>query len=218
MIINLGIYGEHRLVCEGIETLFRDKDNIHTLFVCYEQDLLNEMLKTHKVNILIMNINEFTTPVLNQIFQIDIHFPKIKMLVLSKNSSEEVIYKIIRSGAKGFLSQESAKEELYEAVHTLRHGHDYYSKSITHLLLNKYIKKIKSNDDNEKSDISTLSQRQIEILKLWGASHTNQEIADRLFISIRTVETHKNHIMQKLNLRTTVDMVKFAIKNNLIEI
>ena len=63
-----------------------------------------------------------------------------------------------------------------------------------------------------------LSARQVEILKLWGENYTNKEIADKLFISLRTVETHKNHIMQKLNLKTTVDMVKFAIRNNLIEI
>ncbi|MDP3914625.1 MAG: helix-turn-helix transcriptional regulator, partial [Bacteroidota bacterium] len=71
---------------------------------------------------------------------------------------------------------------------------------------------------SQNTDIASLSSRQIEILKLWGESYTNQEIADRFFISVRTVESHKNHIMQKLNLKSTVDMVKFAIKNNIIEI
>ncbi len=63
-----------------------------------------------------------------------------------------------------------------------------------------------------------LSSREIEIMKLWGNSYTNREIANTLFLSVRTVETHKNHIMQKLNLKTSVDMVKFAIRNNIIEI
>ena len=58
----------------------------------------------------------------------------------------------------------------------------------------------------------------MEVLKFWGNGFTNKEIADKLFISVRTVESHKNHIMQRLNLRTTVDMVKYAIKNNIIDI
>ena len=66
--------------------------------------------------------------------------------------------------------------------------------------------------------IDTLSSRQIEILKMWGNSFSNQEIAEKLFLSVRTVESHKTHIMQKLNLKTTIDMIKFGIRNNLIEI
>ncbi|PKO97608.1 MAG: DNA-binding response regulator, partial [Bacteroidetes bacterium HGW-Bacteroidetes-9] len=63
-----------------------------------------------------------------------------------------------------------------------------------------------------------LSDRELEVLKLFAESYTNQEIADKLFVSIRTVESHKNNIMRKINLKTTVDMVKFAIRNNLIEV
>ena len=66
--------------------------------------------------------------------------------------------------------------------------------------------------------VEALSSRQIEILKLWGSNKSNKEIADELYLSVRTVESHKNHIMQKLNLKTTVDMIKFGIKNNLIEL
>ena len=72
--------------------------------------------------------------------------------------------------------------------------------------------------DEFNDDSSALSSRQIEILKLWGDGLTNQEIADRLFISVRTVETHKNHIMQKLNLKSSVDLMKFAIRNNIITV
>ncbi|HPG34327.1 MAG TPA: LuxR C-terminal-related transcriptional regulator [Lentimicrobium sp.] len=63
-----------------------------------------------------------------------------------------------------------------------------------------------------------MSDRELEVLKLFAESYTNQEIADKLFVSIRTVESHKNNIMRKINLKTTVDMVKFAIRNNLIEV
>ncbi len=86
-------------------------------------------------------------------------------------------------------------------------------------MLNKYIISIKSGKETQrKKNLSSLSTRELEITELWGNSYSNKEIADKLFISIRTVESHKNHIMQKLNLKSVVDLVKFAIKNNIIEI
>ena len=69
-----------------------------------------------------------------------------------------------------------------------------------------------------ESGVNGLSSREVEILKLWGNNYSNKKIAEKLFISVRTVESHKNHIMQKLNLKTNIDMIKFGIKNNLIEI
>jgi two-component system response regulator NreC len=214
----VGIYDEHNLMQMGISSLLNDVNDVQVVLTCAEKTKLVEMLKTSPVNILIFNIHNLSTSVLNLITQLSISFPNMKILILSILNTEEVILKSIKSGAKGFLSKESDKNELIEAIYTLRNGHDYYSKSITYLLLNKYISKIKSNDHDQGADIQSLSSRQIEILKLWGDGFGNKDIADKLFISVRTVESHKNHIMQKLNLKTNIDMVKFAIKNNLIEI
>jgi two-component system response regulator NreC len=155
---------------------------------------------------------------INLIVQLNISNPKLKILIVSVIDSEEIVLKTIKAGAKGFLGKDSDRTSLMEAVYTLRNGHDYYSQSITHLLLNRYISSLKSDDLSQNANLESLSSRQVEILKLWGESYTNQEIADKFFISVRTVESHKNHIMQKLNLKSTVDMVKFAIKNNIIEI
>ncbi len=216
--ISVGIYDEHNLMQQGISSLLGDIKGIKILATCAEKAQLTETLRSSPVNVLIFNIHILSTPVLNLITQLSISFPKMKILVISILNTEEVILKSIKAGAKGFLSKESDKSELVEAIYTLRNGHDYYSKPITNLLLNKYINKIKSNDKEQRSDIQSLSSRQVEILKLWGDGFGNKDIADKLFISVRTVESHKNHIMQKLNLKTTIDMVKFAIKNNLIEI
>jgi len=155
---------------------------------------------------------------LNLIVQLTISNPKVKILIVSVIESEEIVLRTIKAGAKGFLGGDSDRNDMIEAIYTLRNGHDYFSKSITHLLLNRYISGMQTDAIDQASGINSLSSRQIEILKLWSESYTNQEIADRFFISVRTVESHKNHIMQKLNLKSTVDMVKFAIKNNIIEI
>lgn len=216
--ICVAIYDEQRLVSEGMKSLLNDVEMIEVVFLSHNKAHLLETLRARLVNILLINIHELNSAITNLIIQLNISFPKIKILIMSHSNSEDLILKTIKAGAKGFLARESDKNELVEAVLTLRNGFDYYSKSITHLLINKYITKIKSEETVYRSDVEHLSARQIEILKLWGENYSNKEIADKLFISIRTVETHKNQIMQKLNLKTTVDMVKFAIRNNLIEI
>jgi DNA-binding NarL/FixJ family response regulator len=215
--ITLGVYDEHRLAREGIVSLLSSAgDDFEILFEADSRPALIEGLRSRKVNILILNIHDLSIQMLNLIMQACITHPRVMILVISVHNDEDTVLKVIKAGARGFLSRDSEKSELMEAIFTLRNGHDYFSKTITTLLLHKYIDKLKNDDST--GDIRNLSSREIEILKLWGGSMTNKEIADKLFLSVRTVETHKNNIMQKLNLKTAVDMVKFAIKNNIIDI
>jgi two-component system response regulator NreC len=214
----VGIYDEHRLAQEGIRSLLSDMKDIEVAFTAETKNLLFEKLNTSPVHILLINIHSLSTQFLNTIMHINIGFPKIQVLVTSVHNDEDTILKTIKAGAKGFLARDTDKDELVRAIYTLRNGHDFYSNSITHLLLNKYITRLQNEGNESMSNLKNLSLRELEIIKLWGSSQTNKEIADKLFISVRTVESHKNHIMQKLNLKTAVDLVKFAIKNNLIEI
>ena len=217
-MIDIALFDEHKLVLEGISGLLSGISDFRVVLNCDDRNVLTEKLKSMQVHVLILNMHDISVRNLNLIVQLNISNPKLKILIISVIDSEEIVLKTIKAGAKGFLGKDSDRNSLLEAVYTLRNGHDYYSKSITHLLLNRYISSLKADELSQNADIANLSSRQIEILKLWGESCTNQEIADRFFISVRTVESHKNHIMQKLNLKSTVDMVKFAIKNNIIEI
>jgi DNA-binding NarL/FixJ family response regulator len=217
-MINIGIFDEHKLGLEGTCRLVKDISDVAVLFACNDKASCMEKLKTNQVHILLLTMHEISVKNLNLIVQLNILYPKVKVLVISLINNEEIILKTIKAGAKGFLGKESNINDLIEAIFTLRNGHDYFGKSITQLLLNRYIKNLKDDELNQSEELTSLSERQIEILKMWGNSHSNQEIADNLFISVRTVESHKNHIMQKLNLKSTVDLVKFGIKNNIIEI
>ena len=217
-MIDIAIFDDHKLVLEGLAGLLNGISDFRVVLNCDDRNVLTEKLKSIQVHVLILNMHDISVRNLNLIVQLTISSPKLKILIVSVIDSEEIVLKTIKAGAKGFLGKDSDRNSLLEAIYSLRYGHDYYSKSITHLLLNRYISSLKTDELNQNAEINNLSSRQIEILKLWGESYTNQEIADRFFISVRTVESHKNHIMLKLNLKNTVDMVKFAIKNNLIEI
>jgi two-component system response regulator NreC len=215
--INITIFTEHKLLLEGIHYLFEDISDFNVIFKTSEKQVLFAKLSENTIHILVIHIYEFTSALSSLIIQINNQYPKIKVLILSGSDNEETVLRSIKAGAKGFLAKDTDRSELIEAVYSLRNGYDYYSKSITHILVNKYISKLKTEHD-PVIEANSLSSRETEILKLWGNSFSNKEIADKLFISVRTVESHKNHIMQKLNLKTTVDLVKFAIRNNIIEV
>ncbi|HWS00646.1 MAG TPA: response regulator transcription factor [Prolixibacteraceae bacterium] len=217
-MIDIAIFDEHKVVLEGISGLLSGISDFRVVLTCHDRNILTEKLKSMQIHVLILNMHDISVRNLNLVVQLNISNPKLKILIISVIDNEEIVLKTIKAGAKGFLGKDSDRNNLLEAIYTLRNGHDYYSKSIEHLLLNRYISTLKSDEPGDGDGTASLSSRQIEILKLWGESLTNQEIADRFFISVRTVESHKNHIMQKLNLKSTVDMIKFAIKNNIIEI
>jgi DNA-binding NarL/FixJ family response regulator len=215
-MIKVGVFSHHKLISEGIQSLLNDLSEIEVIRVCNEKEDLFQILAKIEIHVLLIHVDDLNTPMLNFLTQINSRFAKIKILILSSNEDENTVLRSIKTGAKGFLAKDTTRNDLLEAIYTLRNGFDYYSPSITNIILNKYILQFKDDEDNING--KNLSSREIEILKLWGNSFTNKEIADKLFISMRTVESHKNHIMQKLNLKTTIDLVKYAIRNNLIDV
>lgn len=216
--INVAIVGSHYLLIEGIGTILGNVQDIEVISIHSQiENFINE-IQENPIHILIKNIHKISQKDIDEVKEIQKLFPKIKILIISFSENEETIFEIIRAGAKGFLSHDANRQDLIEAVYSLRNGFDYFSKCITTILLNRYVSSIQKNETPENKEIEKLSTREIEILTLWGNSCTNQEIANQLFISVRTVESHKTHIMQKLNLKTAVDLIKYAIKNNIINL
>jgi two-component system response regulator NreC len=204
------------IVLEGIEAMLGQKpDEFKVTGKFLSIDELIASIKTVMPNVMLICIYKSDKNGLELVKRIGMDYPRIRILILSMEFDEETVFRTLKSGAKGYITSNSDKYELFKAIHTLRNGFDYYTTPITDILVKNYIRIIKSEDDSRPKD---LSKREIEIMRFLGDGLTNHEIADKLFISVRTVESHKNHIMQKLNLRTTVDLVKFAIKNNIIQV
>lgn len=217
-MIEIAIYNNYQLGLETLTKLISDIPDFKVTLSSRNIEELTQSLKKRKAHILVYSLPDDSNKNLIQISQLKVAFPRMSILLLSQNDGDEIIMKAVKSGAKGFLGKDSNTNDLKEAILTLRNGYEYFGNSITRIVLNRYITSLDTPEQLPANEIKQLSARQIEILKLWGQSLSNQEIADKLYISVRTVETHKNHIMQKLNLKSTVDMVKFAIKNNIIEI
>lgn len=222
-MIYTAIFNKQKLLLQCMENYLSSYDDIKVVLAASGKEILVEKMKDRIINVLIITFSEITHNNLDMLITLRMKYPKTSILVLADSQREDIVIKTIKAGAKGFLTLDSEMSQLIQAIYTIRGGHDFYSDSITHILLQRYLNTMSpggqpSEKDEYNDESATLSSRQIEIIKLWGDGLTNQEIADKLFISLRTVETHKNHIMQKLNMKSSVDLMKYAIRNNIISI
>ena len=143
-------------------------------------------------------------------------YPEIRTMILSMHTSEEFVISAIQAGVKGYLSKDTSREELLDAIKIIYQGGECYSRLVSDNFLKSYARKYKSELIIHENKV--LTNRELELLKLASAGLSNREIAEKLFISTKTVDCHKNNIMQKLQLRNTAEMVLFAVKNKIIEV
>jgi len=217
-MIKVALVEKHPVICDAISALLHGADDIEIAGCHQTFDDLYKTMRLEPVHVVLALFHQPDFSNIDHIKRLTGLFPKVKVLVLSLYNHEKFILKLIKAGAKGHLSSDTNRSEILEAIYTLRNGYEFYAKPITNILLNSYLDQ-KGNDSAEKQRRQQeLSPRELEVLKNFGEGLSNREIADKLFISIRTVETHKNNIMKKINLKTTVDLVKFALKNNIIEL
>lgn len=211
---------EHPIVRSGIKSILSSAEDIEIVASVKNVDAFLEEMKhipATFIQVVMFDIYSPNDLEVENIRRIRKAYGKLNILVMAMYSNESFILKSIKAGAKGMLSNQTSRNEIVEAMYTLRNGYEYLGKSITNIVLNSYLNRSKTGE-NFQDDMAQLSLRELEVLKLFGEGLTNQEIADQLFISIRTVESHKTNIMKKINLRTTVDLVKFAIRNNIVEV
>lgn len=216
--IEIILVDDHHIVCEGIRALLSDSQNIVVMGCVRNLSELLIKLRILPIHVILLNTYEPGDHDIDMIRIIQREHPQIKILIMAMTVQESFILRTLKAGAKGFLSKDADRNELIEAIMTIRNGYDYYSKSISNIILKRYLNQPGTTNAIRNHPTGNLSDRELEVLRLFAESYTNQEIADKLFVSIRTVESHKNNIMRKINLKTTVDMVKFAIRNNLIEV
>ena len=133
-------------------------------------------------------------------------------------TSEDFIFNALKSGINGYLPKNTTQKELSQAIYDVFDGKEYFSKSVADTILKSYVKNAKYGKNKTDDKQSHLTRREQEILLKVVEGMKNPDIAQELNISVRTVETHKTSIMHKLDLHNTVELVKFAIKNNIIEL
>ncbi len=216
--IKIILVDDHQIVRDGIKALLIDSEDIDVISEAASYNELREKLKLQDPDIIVMDISLPEMSGLEITKLLTETYPHLKVLILSMYTSEDFIFNAVKAGAKGYLPKNTTRIEIIEAIHAIYNNEEYYSESISSVMLRSYVQKAKTADEYAEKAKYKLSQREHEILKYFAEGLSNQEIADKLFISIRTVESHKNHVMQKLELKSTVELIKYSIKNKIIDI
>lgn len=138
-----------------------------------------------------------------------------RVLILTMHENEEYLFQVLRAGASGYILKEAADTELISAIRVVYSGRFYMSPSAQTMMVGDYLLRVRSGE--ERDSYSALTEREREILKLVAEGLTNNQIAERLYISPKTVDTHRTHIMDKLNLHSRAELVKYAMRRGLLE-
>jgi len=219
--IKIFLVDDHQIVRDGIKSLLQ---NAPELVISGEASSGKELLARialSDTDIILMDISIPDISGIELTKQVNENYPKIKVLILSMYTQEDFIVNAIAAGAKGYLPKNTTRPELLKAINEIYEGNEYYSDAISKIILENYISNVRKAKDAEPEkdkEEDLLSSREKQILQMVVEEYSNQEIANKLFISIRTVESHKNHIMQKLGIKSIVELIKYAIRNKIADI
>jgi two-component system response regulator NreC len=207
---------DHTIVRKGIRSLLDDEPDIEVVGEAADGREAVEKVEKLRPDVVLMDI---TMPQLNGLEatrHIKKQFPEIKVLGLTMYTNEEYIFQLLQAGASGYLVKQSAPAELISAIQAVYRGDSFLSPAISKTIIEEYLKhteKISQSDAYEK-----LTDREREVLQLITEGYSNQEIAEMLYISVKTVGVHRVNLMTKLNLHNTAELIKYAFRKGIISL
>lgn len=211
-MIKISILDDHVMVVRGLESMLEDSKTIKIIATyCLGKQLLGEIIN-NTPDILLLDINLPDSNGLELCKELTKKYPKLKIIALSNYCETGFIKNMLRNGAKGYLLKNTDKQELITAITTIYTGDTYLPRAIQNILLNESI-----GSPQQDSFIPKLTRREKEVLNLISKEHTNQEIAKLLFVSTKTIESHRNNLIQKLRVRNTAGLIRVALEKGLID-
>jgi len=212
-MINILIADDHQLLIDGIKTTLQDVQDINVIAEANNGYQVLEKLEIQKdVDVILMDINMPKLDGLDCTKQVSKRFPEVKVIALSQYDEKRFVKRMIKNGAFGYLLKDSDRDTLVEAIKKVHSGEKYFCDRLSMRLANLELKM-----GNTKSLFPKLSVREKEIISLICKEHSTQEIAEKLFISFHTVESHRANLMLKAGVKNTAGLVRWAVENDLIE-
>lgn len=208
---------DHQFILESIEILISTIPNYEVVGTYSNGKELLNSLKTHENIDIVMS--DFNMPEMNGIeltYQIRQNYPNIKVLLLTVSEEAKNIQEAFKAGVSGYVMKKAGKAEFELALKTIASGKKYYSESVVFELLNRDKNMADLIYETIEEKLHNLSEREIEIITLIAQELSTNQIAEKLFISPATVETHRHNILKKLGIKNSIGLVKFAMKNGLV--
>lgn len=216
-MIHIMIADDHTMFVDGIDSILNKEADMQVLCKCYTGPEVIESLKTTKPDIILLDINLPGLTGLEVSKKVLADYPEVKILAISMFNEESFVTEILNNGAQGYILKNTGIEELLTAIRTIHSGKTYFSKDVTNTIMKSLMKKRMESKGSTKL-IPKISRREKEVLKLIMEEFTTQEIANQLFISLKTVESHRSSLLNKLNARNTAGLVRITMENNLLDI
>src|SRR4030042_1833062 len=211
--IRVLISEDHTIVRQGLCALLHSDPDIEVIGEASDGLEAFDLAKKLNPDVVLIDIAMKNLNGLEATREIKRLFPSVKILVLTMHDNEEWIFQILKAGASGYLIKDSAMTDLISAIKVIRQGDSYLSPSISRKVIEEYIRRAELGEKGFSDEV--LSSREREILQLIAEGHSIPQIASLLCISKKTVEAHKTHIMEKLNIHDKVGLVQYAIRTGL---
>ncbi|HUJ33241.1 MAG TPA: response regulator transcription factor [Candidatus Acidoferrum sp.] len=211
------IADDHAVARVGIRTVVKTQPGIE---VCSEASTGVEAIERVRKDKPDLVILDLTMPEMNGLDVTRVireEAPETQVLVLSIHFSEELAREVLRSGALGYVLKSDAESELLTAIDHVRHHQPYFTSQLAASMMQTFVQNRGANGDHADEPCVRLTAREIEVVQALAEGKSNKQVAARLGVSTRTVESHRNHIMHKMNFASFSDLVKFAVRNNLVE-
>ncbi len=213
-MISVALVDDHKLLRSGLSNFIKTNSEFKVVFEADNGLELQEKIKgQEQPDVILMDINMPLMDGYDATRWLHTHHPQVKVIALSMYDGEECIIRMLRCGARGYLLKDTEPAELTRAIEeTYRNGFYYtpmVSKHIAHLI---------NDTEGDKKAVPTLTDREIELLQFMASEMTYKEIADQMFLSHKTIEGHRERICEKLQIKTRVGLVMYAIKNGIVKV
>ena len=215
--IKLMLVDDHSIVRDGIRLLLEQADGLEIIDEANDGEEALDKLKAHQPDLVLMDISLpgmsgiQTTQVISRLYK------GVRVLMLSMHNNEDYILRSVEAGAYGYILKDSSSDEMIKAIRTIASGEKYYSSPVASIILSGYMQQLKKGDKHSRAERqSKLSNKEKEILQFLVDGMSSREIAEKLQLSVRTVDNHRANMMRRLQVRNAAELVRMAVEDKLI--
>jgi DNA-binding NarL/FixJ family response regulator len=206
---------DHLIVRKGLRALLEGNSRIHVTDEAGDGRETLQKVKEHLPDVVVMDISMPNLNGIEATRQIKKKFPDVKVLILTMHSSEEYVSAILNAGASGYMLKQSAPTELIAAIEAVHKGDSFLSSSICTMVIQEFKRNI--HDGQEPAGFDSLTEREREVIQLIAEGKSTRQIAECLFISPKTAEVHRSHLMKKLDLHNIAEIIRYALRKGIVD-
>lgn len=214
--IRIYLADDHQVLIDGMLSMLKTNPKFEVAGYSLNGENLVEDVEKSKADVLVMDINMPIKDGIEVLREFATKGFSCKVIILSSYDDVKIIKEVLKLGANGYLSKQSAGENIIEAINVVANGEEYFSQSIRDRIFESFSKIPQQSYISEAMPLSSITERELEVLKLITMEYSGTQISEELNISTNTVETHRKNLIKKLNVKTTIGLVKYALKHNLI--